>query len=450
MPDGARPSETIRAAASKWSWSTTGALHQSTRSPTRSQSGWTSPSWQRRTPVRRRPAISAPAHAHGRYPVFTDDDCVPAPGWLRALDTRADAFPGPRSGPHSQRAPRITLYSSVSQMVIEVVYAHYNADPDHARFFASNNLAAPADRFRALEGSIPTSTAEDRDLCERLACPRGRLVYAADAVVRHAHALTLGGSGASTSRTVAAPAASIARGQLWPVVVQDRRRLLSRPRDLSVLLTGYVASRSFTCAAGVRTAGGQRGRIPHGDIPACFSSAARPVSALSPRGAALCPRTDRHAGAVLIAFIAGSKPQVDGARCEPRPPCSRARNRRPARSRGRSGLVKVTCGSRGGSGRVGPGAGPRRRSLEHEPVGRDEESEREEDSRHDAVHHGVQPEQPRLMTTGRFWLSVRRAASESSEQAPQEHRLDAAVDNGQVHGHRNVPAEGGQPASGEP
>ena len=134
------------------------------------------------------------AHAHGRYLVFTDDDCVPAPGWLRALDTRADAFPGALLGGRTLNALPGNLYSAVSQLVIEVVYAHYNADPDHARFFASNNLAAPADRFRALGGfDHEFSTAEDRDLCERWLADGGRLVYAADAVVRHAHALTLGG-----------------------------------------------------------------------------------------------------------------------------------------------------------------------------------------------------------------------------------------------------------------
>ena len=151
----------------------------------------TSPSWQRRVPSG---GAAHAAHAHGRYLLLSDDDCVPALGWLRALETRADAFSGALLGGRTLNGLPDNLYSAVSQMVIEVVYAHYNADPDHARFFASNNLAAPADRFRALGGFDPDfSTAEDRDLCERWLAHGGRLVYAADAVVRHAHALTLGG-----------------------------------------------------------------------------------------------------------------------------------------------------------------------------------------------------------------------------------------------------------------
>jgi hypothetical protein len=108
-------------AASKWSWSTTGALHQSTRSPPRSQSGWTSPSWQRRTPVRRRPAISAPR-------TLTDDTWY-SPTMIAsrrpvgfALSTLARMPFRALLGAASQRLPD-NLYSSVSQMVIEVVYA---------------------------------------------------------------------------------------------------------------------------------------------------------------------------------------------------------------------------------------------------------------------------------------------------------------------------------------
>jgi len=134
------------------------------------------------------------AHARGERLAFTDDDCAPAPGWLRALEARAMAAPGAMLGGRTLNALPDNLCSSLSQLVLEVVYAHYNSDPDNARFFASNNLAVPVDRFRALGGFDPGfATAEDRDLCERWLHAGGRLIYAPDAVVHHAHALTLGG-----------------------------------------------------------------------------------------------------------------------------------------------------------------------------------------------------------------------------------------------------------------
>jgi GT2 family glycosyltransferase len=130
--------------------------------------------------------------ARGRYLAFTDDDCRAAPGWLRALGARASAVPGAMLGGRTLNALPGNLCSTLSQTVIEVAYAHYNADPDNARFFAANNLAVPADRFRALGGFDPAfGTAEDRDLCDRWLSDGGRLVYAPDAVVHHAHALTL-------------------------------------------------------------------------------------------------------------------------------------------------------------------------------------------------------------------------------------------------------------------
>jgi GT2 family glycosyltransferase len=132
--------------------------------------------------------------ARGAYLAFTDDDCRPAAGWLSALGARAGAAPGAMVGGRTLNALPDNLCSVLSQAVIDVVYSHYNADPDHSRFFTTNNLTVPADRFRALRGFDPAfTTAEDRDLCERWLSGGGRLVYAPDALVRHAHALTVGG-----------------------------------------------------------------------------------------------------------------------------------------------------------------------------------------------------------------------------------------------------------------
>lgn len=133
-------------------------------------------------------------HARGRYLAFTDDDCTPTSGWLHALDARASGTPGTIVGGRTLNALPENLCSTLSHLVVEAAYACYNADADNARFFASNNLAVPAGRFLELGGFDPEfTTAEDRDLCDRWLESGGRLVYAPEAVVCHAHPLTLAG-----------------------------------------------------------------------------------------------------------------------------------------------------------------------------------------------------------------------------------------------------------------
>lgn len=44
------------------------------------------------------------------------------------------------------------LFSSASQLIIDAVYAHYNVDPNKARFFVSNNMALPARSFLDIGG----------------------------------------------------------------------------------------------------------------------------------------------------------------------------------------------------------------------------------------------------------------------------------------------------------
>lgn len=132
-------------------------------------------------------------YARGRYLAFTDDDCKPSRGWLQALDARARGAPEAIVGGRTVNALPENVYSTLSQLVLDAAYAYYNGDPDHARFFASNNLAAPADLFRELGGFDPAfRTAEDRDLCARWSESGGRLLYAPEAVMYHAHALTIG------------------------------------------------------------------------------------------------------------------------------------------------------------------------------------------------------------------------------------------------------------------
>jgi GT2 family glycosyltransferase len=85
-------------------------------------------------------------------------------------------------------------FSTASQILLDYLYTYYNADCNQARFFASNNLAMPADRFRAVGGfntTFPRAAAEDRELCDRWLLHGYRLIYAREVIVYHAHFLRL-------------------------------------------------------------------------------------------------------------------------------------------------------------------------------------------------------------------------------------------------------------------
>lgn len=129
--------------------------------------------------------------ARGTFIAFTDDDCEPAPDWLARLHRSLAENPGAMVGGRTVNALEENPYAATSQAIVDIVYDYYNTDPYDAGFFATNNLALPADGFRELGGfDARFRTSEDRDLCDRWAGSGRRLVYDADAVVRHAHRLT--------------------------------------------------------------------------------------------------------------------------------------------------------------------------------------------------------------------------------------------------------------------
>ena len=131
--------------------------------------------------------------ARGQFLVFTDDDCMPAHDWLSQLAARFAICPDSLIGGQIVNALPNNLYSTVSQKLIDYLYDYYNSQGDKASFFASNNIALPADRFRALGGfntSVPLA-AEDRNFCDRWLEQNYPLVYAPEALVYHAHHLTL-------------------------------------------------------------------------------------------------------------------------------------------------------------------------------------------------------------------------------------------------------------------
>lgn len=136
------------------------------------------------------------ARARGRFLAFTDDDCRPAPDWLRAFEARFAATPDRAIGGRTLNGLPDNPHSTASQVLIDYLYTYYNANPNRARFFASNNLAFPTSRFREVGGFDTTallSAGEDREICDRWLRHGYAMTYAPEAIVYHCHHLTLRG-----------------------------------------------------------------------------------------------------------------------------------------------------------------------------------------------------------------------------------------------------------------
>jgi len=131
--------------------------------------------------------------ARGQYLVFLDDDCLPEPGWLAALAARLEkGDPEAVAGKTVNGCPD-NLYDCVSHLLSYHQYDRYIHEPAAVEFLATNNLAMPADLFRAAGGfrTDLTLAYEDREFCDRWLCSGYRLIYAPEAVVRHCRSMTL-------------------------------------------------------------------------------------------------------------------------------------------------------------------------------------------------------------------------------------------------------------------
>jgi glycosyltransferase involved in cell wall biosynthesis len=121
------------------------------------------------------------AEARGQLLAFTDDDCVPDANWLSAIAARAVGRPGCLIGGQTFNALPNDPYSSASHALIEYFYAYLNQDPNNAVSFPSNNIAMPAENFRAMGGfdtTYPFAAAEDRDFCQRWLDHKFTMIFA--------------------------------------------------------------------------------------------------------------------------------------------------------------------------------------------------------------------------------------------------------------------------------
>jgi glycosyltransferase involved in cell wall biosynthesis len=132
--------------------------------------------------------------ARGKYLAFTDDDCTLEQKWLSALEKGFLETPNALLGGKTSNALPDNPYSTASQLLIDYLYDYYNHRSQKAQFFASNNFAVARELFQKVgqfDTSFPLAAGEDREFCDRWLGIGYPLVYIANAIVYHAHHLTL-------------------------------------------------------------------------------------------------------------------------------------------------------------------------------------------------------------------------------------------------------------------
>ena len=126
------------------------------------------------------------AAANGEVIAFTDADCVPHEDWIDRLIAPLDDTVAAVGGAYGTANPKSALARFVHAEILSR-YANYR---DTIDFAGSYNVAIRRHVFDEIEGfdtDFKTSSAEDNDLCYRLADAGYAIAFARDAVVDHHH-----------------------------------------------------------------------------------------------------------------------------------------------------------------------------------------------------------------------------------------------------------------------
>lgn len=130
------------------------------------------------------------ALASGELIAFVDDDCRPAPDWLRRVVERWRLDPEAAIGGHTVNALADNRWARTSQLIIDHAYRQNGHPPNAGGFFTTNNLLLSRAQFLELGGFDEAfRTAEDRDLADRWIERGWPMVYLPDAIVSHAHVM---------------------------------------------------------------------------------------------------------------------------------------------------------------------------------------------------------------------------------------------------------------------
>jgi len=136
------------------------------------------------------------AEARGEFLAFTDDDCLPLPTWLEKLVAALRETPEALVGGSTFNGLKNDLFAETSQLILEMVYGHFNRNPANSYFFASNNIALRRDRYLAsgsFDADFDSPAAEDREFCDRWRMQRRPLIWEPAAQIEHRHAQSLCG-----------------------------------------------------------------------------------------------------------------------------------------------------------------------------------------------------------------------------------------------------------------
>lgn len=134
------------------------------------------------------------ACANGTLIAFTDDDCRPESTWLERLVACWQDHPYAMVGGTTVNGLAQNTYSSTSQMIVDLVYDHFNSDADNGYFLTSNNILCTREQFLAIGGfdtSFPRAGAEDRDFCDRWRQQQWPLIWHKEAQIKHYHSQNL-------------------------------------------------------------------------------------------------------------------------------------------------------------------------------------------------------------------------------------------------------------------
>jgi GT2 family glycosyltransferase len=134
------------------------------------------------------------AEARGELIALTDDDCLPTPTWLESLVAAHRQCPDSLVGGITFNGLTDDVFATTSQMIVDLVYEHFNADEASAYFLASNNILCSRVAYSELGGfdtSFPRAGAEDRDFCDRWRASGRPLRLVPTARIEHRHAQNL-------------------------------------------------------------------------------------------------------------------------------------------------------------------------------------------------------------------------------------------------------------------
>jgi glycosyltransferase involved in cell wall biosynthesis len=128
--------------------------------------------------------------AVGDRVVFLDDDCRPEPCWLALTKQAADIRPEALIGGRTVNLLEDNPFAATSQLLIDFLYEAYASSGKQERFFATNNLSLPRNRFLELGGfneEFRHAAGEDREFCLRWQQAELPMHYDPSIIIGHLH-----------------------------------------------------------------------------------------------------------------------------------------------------------------------------------------------------------------------------------------------------------------------